>query len=231
LFLPLYLPLASVPSKIDPEILSDVITVCGSICGVIVWASLCLAYIRYHYWITICEDDLREEAPRFVRHHRDYNAHTFLFQFQPLLAYIGLIGSILVVGFASATWWSTPVTAGKVVIPYAAPVVLFIAFIVIKACNGRLFERWWVKLRPDVTELLTELQRLERIRPLPLQRTQPEVFALEQIDAEPKSNVITRESQSGPTEPARTLSAQSFSEINQLGARDGQAINGTHKYA
>jgi len=159
-----------------------------------------------------------------------------------------MIGSLVVVAFASATWWSTRVTAGKIIIPYAAvsqpqfqvdlqcllfpkPTALFIAFVSIKLFNGRLFKRWWVRLRPDVTELLKELHRLERIRPLPLQRTQPpEESAMEQVTMAPKSTVIERELGSDPTEPARTLSAQSYSGITHLGPLDGPRVGGVKRY-
>jgi len=82
-----------------------------------------------------------------------------------------------------------------------------------------------------VTDLLKELHRLERIRPLALQRTQPpEESAMEQMTVAPKSTIMQRESGSDPTEPARTLSAQSFSGITHLGPIDERVFGGVKSY-
>jgi hypothetical protein len=132
-----------------------------------VWASLCLAYIRYRRWLSICEDDLREEAPRFVPDHPTYGAHTFLKVVQPFLAYIGMIGSLVIIVFASADMWTTQASALKGVPPYIPLVVLLVSFLALKLAHGRLHKSWWVYLNPDVTILINELERLERSRPVP----------------------------------------------------------------
>jgi hypothetical protein len=143
---------------------------------------LCLAFIRYHHWLSICEDDLKDEAPRFVRHDPTYAAHTFLFIAQPLLAYIGLIGSIVVIAFASANSWTTKANPGKYLPAYMTPIVLFVSFLLLKVAHKRLFKKWWVYLNPDVTVLITELNRLERSRPVPRSGRKDEDLKLSQTD-------------------------------------------------
>lgn len=54
------------------------------------------------------------------RRSENYKSYTFLGFAQPYVAWLGLIGCILVFGFASATWWSSPADLTKVAVAYAA---------------------------------------------------------------------------------------------------------------
>ena len=69
----------------------------------------------------LCKDGLeREGFGRFVRGSPSYadNVRTVLFGIQPVPAWAGIVGCILVFAFASATWWATPVTFIKAAAAY-----------------------------------------------------------------------------------------------------------------
>jgi hypothetical protein len=112
-----------------------------------------------------CKEDLETEAPRYYRRSNSYNAWSFLFGLQPAPAYIGLLGCFLVLASASASWWSTDATFGKVAVAYAAPIIFVVIFLITKLARGRLFKRWWVELDPNVSVLIDTLDNLELDRP------------------------------------------------------------------
>ncbi|KAL2011103.1 hypothetical protein VTN00DRAFT_3821 [Thermoascus crustaceus] len=128
--------------------LIEIFSVSASVACLIVWAALCLAFIRYQLWLEICDADLDRLYPEFRRDSEQYTPRTFLSWLQPLVAWVGLVGCILIFGFASATWWDT------------RHVVLFALFIFLKLMNKRLWKRWGVKLDSDVQKLVEELDRL-----------------------------------------------------------------------
>ncbi|TID16437.1 amino acid transporter [Venturia nashicola] len=146
--------------------LNEIIAVSASVVGLIVWASLCVAYIRYHKWIKICKKDLERDSnfKHFSRGCEQYKAHTLLDWAQPWIAYIGLTGCILVFAFTSAAWWDTPVTFSKVAVAYAAHVILLGAFLIFKAINWTRPGGGWVKLDPDFTQLIRTLDTLRWLK-------------------------------------------------------------------
>jgi hypothetical protein len=93
---------------------------------------------------------------------------------QPIPAYIGLIGCVIIVFvFTSAAWWDTPVDFTIVATVYGAvsslfsmrlslnidiaqPIILFVLWIAFKLYN----RRWWVKLDRDFAQLATRLDSL-----------------------------------------------------------------------
>jgi len=68
----------------------------------------------------ICDKDLSANHSFYQRHSADYKPYTFFSWAQPWIAWMGLIGCILVFCFSSATWWNTPVNFTKVAVAYAA---------------------------------------------------------------------------------------------------------------
>ncbi|KAL1979980.1 hypothetical protein VTN96DRAFT_4845 [Rasamsonia emersonii] len=155
-----WLPFLQLKGGYALEDLIEIMSVSASVACLIVWAALCLAFIRYQRWLKICDADLARLYPEFKRDSQQYTPRTFLGWLQPLVAWIGLVGCILVFGFASATWWDTRVSVTKVAIAYAAHIVLFVLFIFLKLMNKRLFKPWGVKLDSDVQRLVEELDRL-----------------------------------------------------------------------
>jgi amino acid permease len=105
----------------------------SSITGVLVWASQCLAYIRYHHWfhdhkkrgILPAEYNRWNPQPDVYPWHK---SRTLLASLQPVLAWIGLIACVLVVFvFSSANWWkASNRTFTKVATAYAGVSVLYL---------------------------------------------------------------------------------------------------------
>ena len=117
----------------------------GSVGCLLVWASQCLAFIRYRRWSVIKTllpsafysylhkpDNYRLEIHQenltgaFAKYDRGttVNKHdqftSVLCYFQPAVAWLGLIGCLSVVlVFSSASWWNGNVTAKKVAVAYA----------------------------------------------------------------------------------------------------------------
>ncbi|KAN0066848.1 Amino acid permease/ SLC12A domain containing protein [Elaphomyces granulatus] len=107
-----------------------------------------------------CRNDLDMLKPEYNRDSNQYEPNTFFDWFQPIPAWIGLVGCVLIFGLASATWWNNRVTLTKVAIAYAAHIVLFVIFVLLKLINKRLLKPWGVKLDPDVQILVAQLDRL-----------------------------------------------------------------------
>ncbi|KAF7502286.1 hypothetical protein GJ744_006165 [Endocarpon pusillum] len=147
--------------------LVEIMAISGSVSGLIVWASLCLAFIRYEYWLRMHKDSLHGA------HYRRYNqwdrtvreSSTFLGYFQPVVAWAGLAGCLIVVFvFSSAMWWNGVIRFRKVASAYATPIILLALWIIRKIVFGGKHEHqrgWFVKLDDDFTELSQTFRRLE----------------------------------------------------------------------
>ncbi|OCL11297.1 hypothetical protein AOQ84DRAFT_265864, partial [Glonium stellatum] len=116
----------------------NILSTMGSTGCLCVWASQCLAYIRYHSWqrrhnwgsitgnLTIYRlgthrNNVRRTYPRLYRwgdeslaQHRSFRAY-----FQPAWAWFGLISSLAIVFiFNSASWWHGHITKNEVIAAY-----------------------------------------------------------------------------------------------------------------
>lgn len=101
----------------------------GSVGCVLVWASQCLAFIRYYNWLRLHKDDLislqqddHETYDRYNRENLDKPEHYYslLSPTQPGPAYLGLTMCFLTIFvFSTATWWTTKATFKKVAVAYA----------------------------------------------------------------------------------------------------------------
>ena len=97
-------------------------TTTGSIGGMLVWASQCLAFIRYRAWFRLFKDDLKDVHPRYDiwAHNNKERYMSILSSLQPLPAYFGLTATFLIVFvFSTATWWPHNPTLKKVATAYA----------------------------------------------------------------------------------------------------------------
>ena len=70
--------------------------------------------------LRICDDGLSEHHQRFQRNSAHFTPYTFFAWFQPWVAWIGLVGCLVVFVFVSATWWSTAPNFTKVAEAYGA---------------------------------------------------------------------------------------------------------------
>ncbi|KAL4897602.1 amino acid permease-domain-containing protein [Aspergillus ambiguus] len=143
----------------------DVITkmsISTSTACMIVWAALCLAYIRYHRWLKKCETVLKRDYPHYCRTSPEYTPRVNLQRFQPVPAWIGLIGCLVFFGFSSAQWWRGRETEkdkliGNVASAYGVHIVLFVLLVIRKLFKGRLFQKWGVVLTDDGHYLATNV--------------------------------------------------------------------------
>lgn len=74
---------------------------------------------------------------RFRRNAEMYEAHTMPISLQQWPTVIAFVGCIVLFVFCSATWWYSKVTTPKVLIAYAAQLVVLIAFLLLKAIQYR----------------------------------------------------------------------------------------------
>ena len=112
----------------------------ASVSCLLVWASQCLAFIRYYAWLVllygistsralnVCDIRLRKHKDSIAQIYPEHNrwrstsqASTILGGLQPVMAGLGLIGCLVIVFvFTTATWWSTPVDFSKIAVAYGA---------------------------------------------------------------------------------------------------------------
>ncbi|KAL9072164.1 MAG: hypothetical protein Q9161_003785 [Pseudevernia consocians] len=139
--------------------LLEIMSISASGGCLLVWASQCLAFIRYWAWLRKHKNYIARVYPEHDRNAETSQASTFLGGLQPALAIFGLIASLtIVLVFTTATWWSTPPTFRKIAVAYGAPVVLTAFFVVLKAVT----RRGYVKLDNDVATLQRAIESLKQ---------------------------------------------------------------------
>jgi len=167
--LPYWLPFLQLDASIGIEYAIDFIAITSSIACLIVWAALCFAFVRFQRWTHLCRDGLEKEGfGRFVRRSPSYDdkVRTVLFGIQPVPAWAGIVGCILVFAFASATWWATPVTFIKAAAAYGTQLILFVLWVVLKIYKKKWrWRQWWVQLEvePVPRKLMERLRKLENM--------------------------------------------------------------------
>ncbi|CAO2655112.1 Nn.00g101760.m01.CDS01 [Neocucurbitaria sp. VM-36] len=109
------------------------------------------------YLIEIIQISSSNEYEQFKRGIDTYKPFTVLAFAQPFPAIISIVGCLIILAFCSATWWDKEVTFSKVAIGYAAPIILFILFIVFKLIN----RRFWIRTSDDFSDLSQTLDRLK----------------------------------------------------------------------
>jgi amino acid transporter len=88
----------------------------GSVACLLVWASQCLAYIRYHHWLSRERSHLKtgndalKKLNRWDKNSTAYDS-SFGAYFQPAWAWFGLISCLAIVFvFSTAIWWTGTVS-------------------------------------------------------------------------------------------------------------------------
>ncbi|PWY68486.1 amino acid transporter [Aspergillus heteromorphus CBS 117.55] len=156
-----WVPFLQLSGSTTTKQLTEVISTSSSTAIMIVWASVCIAFLRYYYWLKKCDPDLRLSGrPEFVRGSPNYTPRGSLFVLQPLQAWIGLIGCTVIFAFSSATWWDGHATVTEVAMAYGAHIVLVILFLGLKLSRR---QPEWFKRTPDAGKLVLILNDL-RVR-------------------------------------------------------------------
>ena len=75
----------------------------------------------YHIRLRKHRDSIAQVYPEHNRWRGTSQASTILGGLQPVIAWLGLIGCLVIVFvFTTATWWSTPIDFSKVAVAYGA---------------------------------------------------------------------------------------------------------------
>lgn len=100
----------------------------GSVGTVLVWASQCLAYMRYYYWLRLHQNSLTTLRGQDANYWRKYDRwmkqnpdryYSILSELQPAVAYFGFASSLLIVFvYSTATWWEGGFKARKFFVAY-----------------------------------------------------------------------------------------------------------------
>ncbi|KAF2705203.1 hypothetical protein K504DRAFT_484560 [Pleomassaria siparia CBS 279.74] len=154
----IWLPFINLKKGYAVQYLLEIIQISSSVSGMIVWAALSFAYLRYYIWLKKCDDNLTGDYERFKRGTRTYKPFTVFAWAQPFPAIAAVTGCLVVFAFCSATWWTSPITISKVAIGYAAPIILLTIFIMFKLVKRRL----WVRTSSNFTPLAQTLELLSR---------------------------------------------------------------------
>ncbi|KAL8303154.1 hypothetical protein RB600_006860 [Gaeumannomyces tritici] len=136
-----------------------VIAVSQSVSVLLVWAALCLAYLRLQSWTkkypTLAQDD--PDIKGCVRSSREYKATTFLSGLQPWTACYAFLSCLAVFVLISATMWKRGATATKFMAAYLPHILL-----VIIVFSRKVFlssSQGWFRLGTKA-DLLKRLRRL-----------------------------------------------------------------------
>jgi yeast amino acid transporter len=86
-----------------------------------VWASQCLAFIRYYGWLRQWYRQLPDYYDRWAPPRLEWQTkRPLLSSGQPIVAWVGLIGCLLIVFVLStARWWNGSFTIGKFATAFA----------------------------------------------------------------------------------------------------------------
>lgn len=147
-----WVPLLHLTKSYTDQDLQEIMSGIATVAVVIVWGSLCLAFIRYRRWLRRFRD-----SEQLAHDYREYNHwavnndrvpfSTILGWMQPIPAYIGLIFCILTVFFFATTgWWNRGEKHIDIWSTFVGPVTLAIFWLILKAFRyGNNFE-WFVTL-------------------------------------------------------------------------------------
>ena len=139
----LWLPFIPLGTSYTRGELQQILISIGSTSCVLVWASQCLAFIRYHSWRKMHKDYLRDGQYRKYHPSLNEGFHSWFAYWQPLPAWIGLVGCILIVlVFASVGMYNGQNLRLKALVIYLGPALLLVMFVLLKLIN----QRKWVVL-------------------------------------------------------------------------------------
>ncbi|KAK2599542.1 hypothetical protein N8I77_011290 [Diaporthe amygdali] len=142
----------------------------SSMAYIVVWASLCLAFIRFRSWCNYCANGLRDLDGDSRHHYQDYISKGRIVTKgilpQPLAAWTGLVGCFLLVIASSSVWWNIRPQNGDIggisdawsVSVYFLEGFLLVLWAILKVWNGNWNKVWWVSKdrNPSNPEMLRD---------------------------------------------------------------------------
>ncbi|UZP46391.1 hypothetical protein NXS19_014203 [Fusarium pseudograminearum] len=139
----------------------EILVQMGSVSIIIIWACLCLAYIRFYHCIHKFDDALAEAGINLARHRHKHKYEFYPYQshWQPLLAYLALAGCLVIlVVFNGVFLWNK-----FDVIPFLSGYLTTIVFIAVWLLLKVYKKSWslWASLdAAAVEELIKDLNAL-----------------------------------------------------------------------
>ncbi|GKU19105.1 unnamed protein product [Fusarium langsethiae] len=139
----------------------EILVQMGSVSIIIIWACLCLAYIRFYHCIHKFDDTLAEAGIYLARDRREHQCNEYPYQshWQPLLAYLALAGCLVIlVIFNRVFLWKR-----FNVIPFLSGYLTTIVFVAVWLLLKVYKKSWsaWVSLdSAAVEELIRDLNEL-----------------------------------------------------------------------
>ncbi|KAG6360993.1 hypothetical protein INS49_009212 [Diaporthe citri] len=138
--------------------------VTSSMAFIAVWICLCLAFIRFRTWCNYCAIGLRNlDDDSRPSHYQEYISKGRIVTKgilpQPLAAWIGLVGSLLLIVVSSSVWWDVRAeTNDKGGISDACKEFFWPFGAALKAWNGNWKKAWWVPMdrNPSDPEMLRD---------------------------------------------------------------------------
>lgn len=122
---------------------------------ILVWSSQCIAYIRYHHFRKKYHDELQGKLKRF----RADAYSKPLTKLQPLTAWLGLLGCIMLVFvFNGACLWNGQDLAIKVPGAFLSPILAIVSWITIK--SYRAYKNKMVSLFTNIDSFKTFQQKI-----------------------------------------------------------------------
>ncbi|KAG4442062.1 hypothetical protein IFR05_002456 [Cadophora sp. M221] len=151
-----WLPFVRFHSGYTKDEVQEVLVAVGSVGCVLVWASQCLAFIRYNKWLSIHRHELVGlHMERFQRWPQT-GFSSYAASLQPIPAYIGLISCLVIVFVLnSVSMWNGDQLRLKALTVYLGPGLLTVIFIALKIWHRRGYVRLgsWEALRMTLTTL------------------------------------------------------------------------------
>ncbi|KAE8450328.1 hypothetical protein EG329_006756 [Mollisiaceae sp. DMI_Dod_QoI] len=164
-----WVPFLRLKKSYSDQELQEIMSGIATVAVVIVWAALCLAFIRYRRWLGRHKHELKGRYSEYD--HWDPNNDTIPFSsvlgyFQPIPAYIGFVFCLLIIlVFATSSWWDHGEKSAAIWSAMAGPIILPIIWLILKVVRfyNADFE-WYVKLGgwEQLQRSLDELGRARR---------------------------------------------------------------------
>ncbi|KAH6682673.1 amino acid permease-domain-containing protein [Halenospora varia] len=164
----IWLPFIHLSSSFTQTEMQEVLISVGSVGCLLVWASQCLAFIRYELWLSYHKGELVGEHMGKFQRWPQAGFSSYLSSGQPILAYIGLISCLgIVLILNSVSMWNGEQLKLKALTVYLGPALLLLMFIVLKLFNRRSYVRLgdWNQLRATLTTLNDLIESVPQVHP------------------------------------------------------------------
>lgn len=155
-----WLPFIGLPKGVSKGELQETLINMGSVSGVLVWSSQCLAHICFYHWRRRHERRLKGD---WYNKFRQTSKASHFAYFQPAIAWFGLISTLLIAFFFnSASMWNGKHTGIKFASAYISPILFAFLWVLLKLRRQAPREWFGVDLS-DFGKFKNRLQHLNEL--------------------------------------------------------------------